>query len=247
MAIRVMIVDEDINFMKEVKQYFSSSSSINVVKTVSSKEEAISSSLEYDVLVINMLLKGTDSMDILDDLIKRQLNKTVIVTSEYISIEMMNMLSVYRPSYFIKKPFELSALERIVNALSIDEVKVPVNDSNNELKVDITNLLHSLGIPSHIKGYSYIRDSIEMLIMDHNIAGSMTKEIYPNIANSYATTSSRVERAIRHAIEVSWMRGDYNLMEEIFGNSIDYDRSKPTNSEFIATLADRLKLQKNYA
>ena len=246
MAIRVMIVDEDINFMKEVKQYFSSSSSIDVVKAVSSKEEAINSLEDYDVLIINMLLKGTDSMDILDELIRKDLNKTVIVTSEYISIEMMNMLSVYKPNYFIKKPFELSALERIVNALSHDLVSVKKVKDNNELKVDITNLLHSLGIPSHIKGYNYIRDSIEMLITDNNLVGSMTKEIYPNIAHSYDTTSSRVERAIRHAIEVSWMRGDYNLMEELFGNSIDFDRSKPTNSEFIATLADRLKLQKNY-
>ena len=114
MAIRVMIVDEDVNFMKEVKQYFGSSSSIDVVKAVSSKEEAMASLEDYDVLIINMLLKGTDSMDILDDLIRKDLHKTVIVTSEYISIEMMNMLSVYKPNYFIKKPFELSALERIV-------------------------------------------------------------------------------------------------------------------------------------
>ena len=86
-----------------------------------------------------------------------------------------------------------------------------------------------------------------MLYKDSSLVGSITKELYPSIASSYDTTSSRVERAIRHAIEVSWVRGDYNLMEEIFGNSIDFDRSKPTNSEFIVTLADRLKLNTKYA
>lgn len=104
-----------------------------------------------------------------------------------------------------------------------------------------------MGIPSHIKGYTYIREGIEMMFEDSSLVGSITKELYPTIAEHYSTTSSRVERAIRHAIEVSWVRGDYALMEEIFGNSVDYDRAKPTNSEFLATLADRLKLQKEIA
>lgn len=85
-----------------------------------------------------------------------------------------------------------------------------------------------------------------MMYKDESLIGSITKELYPSIANLYHTTSSRVERAIRHAIEVSWMRGDYNLMEELFGNSVDYDRAKPTNSEFIVTVADRLKLENKY-
>ena len=105
-------------------------------------------------------------------------------------------------------------------------------------------MLHTLGVPSHIKGFQYIREGIGLLYSKPSILGAITKEMYPEIAVKYNTTSSRVERAIRHAIEISWSRGDYDLMEDLFGNSVDVDRSKPTNSEFIATLADKLRLQR---
>lgn len=247
MAIRVTMIDEDINHMNEVKQYFSSSSSIEVVQTLSNKKDFFNGERNYDVLILNMLLSGMDSIDILEELKKNGSDKIIIVTSEYISpdmIDIMNSANVLKPNYFIKKPFSIDSLEKVIESLYYKNNKDVV--TNNDLKIEITNLLHSLGIPSHVKGYNYIRDGIEMVISNTK-KSLITKEIYPSIASSYDTTSSRVERAIRHAIEISWTRGDYDLMEEIFGNSIDFDRSKPTNSEFIATLADRLKLQKKYA
>ena len=244
MAIRVMMIDSDINYMNEVKQYFSSSSSIYVVDTISTLDGALASlNNDYDVLVINMLLSGMDSLLILSKLKELNLKKKVIAVSEYMSSAMMNNLEKYNPDYFMKKPFSNESLENAISSICKIENEVV----NNDLKVAITNMLHSLGIPSHIKGYSYIRDGIQMMYKDASLIGSITKELYPSIANNYSTTSSRVERAIRHAIEVSWMRGDYNLMEELFGNSVDYDRAKPTNSEFIATLADRLRLENKYA
>lgn len=246
MAIRVLMVDDDINQLEGVKQYFSKSSSINVLKTCSNAQEAMSSlNDDFDVLVINMLLSGMDSMLILSKMKEMHLDKLIVATSEYISPDMMNSLSVYKPNYFVKKPYTYETLEKVVVSISNSKDNHQVI-GDKDLKVAITDLLHSLGIPSHIKGYSYIRDGIEMMYKDESLIGSITKELYPNIASLYSTTSSRVERAIRHAIEVSWMRGDYNLMEELFGNSVDYDRAKPTNSEFIVTVADRLKLQNKY-
>ena len=243
MAIRVMMVDNDINHMDAVKQYFSSSSSIQVVKTFSDGKDAINNlNSDYDVLVVNMLLSNLSGEMILEKYRELNLAKMVIVTSEYISPEMMASIDEFKPNYVIKKPYTPASLESIINKI--------INNRNNKdanLKIEITDLLHSLGIPSHIKGYTYIRDGIEMMFEDASLVGSITKELYPTIAEHYSTTSSRVERAIRHAIEVSWVRGDYALMEEIFGNSVDYDRAKPTNSEFLATLADRLKLQKEIA
>ena len=117
-----------------------------------------------------------------------------------------------------------------------------LTEKNKELQSTISTLLHSLGVPSHIKGYEYIREGIGLMYNDPSMLGAITKEMYPKIASIYDTTSSRVERAIRHAIETSWNRGDYDLMEELFGHSGDFDRARPTNSEFIATLADKLRI-----
>lgn len=243
MAIRIVLVDNDLNHMNAVKQYFSSSSSISVVKTYANGEDVLEHlNDDYDCLVINYLLSNIDGLTILARLRELGINKNVIVTSEYISSDMMSSLEVFKPQYVLKKPFSVSSLEDAILKISNKQI----DNVNNDLKIEITNLLHSLGIPSHIKGYTYIREGIQMMYNDSTLVGAITKELYPTIAEHYQTTSSRVERAIRHAIEVSWMRGDYNLMEEIFGNSVDYDRAKPTNSEFLATLADRLKLKKEY-
>ena len=130
--------------------------------------------------------------------------------------------------------------KRILEIMNAREVVV--SDRENELRVKISDMLHNLGVPSHIRGYQYIRDSIMIMYNEKNMLKGITKEIYPELANKYQTTSSRVERAIRHAIEVSWTRGDYTLMEKYFGNSLDLDKSKPTNSEFLVTLTDRLRL-----
>lgn len=112
-----------------------------------------------------------------------------------------------------------------------------------DLKISVTKILHELGVPSHIKGYQYIREGILLLYNNPDIVGGITKELYPEIASRFDTSVSRVERAIRHAIEVSWNRGNLDLMEEVFGHSVDYDKAKPTNSEFIVTVADKLKLE----
>ena len=156
------------------------------------------------------------------------------------------MASKYDIDYYMLKPFSLESLEkRICEVVNGDSIEVKDNTENNKIQMAISKLLHSLGVPSHIKGYQYIRESIYMMYTSKEMLGGITKEIYPEIALRFDTTASRVERAIRHAIEVSWSRGDYDLMEEIFGHSVDYDRAKPTNSEFIATLADRLRIDHN--
>lgn len=242
MAIRVMLIDEDVNHINAVEEYFSSSSSVNVVKAISNRDEAMSSITEdYDVLVINLLLSGCLCSLILSKMKELCINRKVIITSEYVSPDMMMQINSYQPNYFLKKPYSCSELERVVASIYFKE-----NKSNNTIKLKITDMLHNLGIPSNLKGYSYIRDGIEMMYNDTSVMGAITKELYPRLARSYETTSSRVERAIRHAIEISWSRGDYDYMEELFGNSVDCDKSKPTNGEFIVTLADRLKLEDRY-
>ena len=156
----------------------------------------------------------------------------------------IRQVSEFGVSYFILKPFELCDLEKRI----LDVAKRSFEDKNidfkhDDLQMSITKILHELGIPSHIKGYQYIREGISIIYERPETIGGITKELYPELANKFDTTVSRVERAIRHAIEVSWNRGNWNLMEEIFGHSVDIDKAKPTNSEFIVTIADKLRLE----
>ena len=129
---------------------------------------------------------------------------------------------------------------KILNLINLCNNYIDLYKHN--LQISITNVLHELGVPSHIKGYQYIREGISIVYDNPDVVGGITKELYPEIADKYDTTVSRVERAIRHAIEVSWNRGSWDLMEEIFGHSVDIDKAKATNSEFIVTIADKLRL-----
>ena len=151
-------------------------------------------------------------------------------------------MSEFGVSYYILKPFDLSILEsRIREATSLKESD-EINFYASNLQVSITKILHELGIPSHIKGYGYIREAVSIIFENPEVIGGITKELYPALAQKFKTTVSRVERAIRHAIEVSWNRGNLDFMEELFGFSVDIDKAKPTNSEFIVTIADKLRL-----
>ena len=251
MAKRLLVVDSNIQNGEAVWKYFKNSSSIEVVNVVSSKEEAVRYLREVDVIVVDLLLNGLDSMMIFSSIKEQCLNKKVIATSEFVTNDMINSLNEYNINYFIKKPYPPESLERVINSLyiandTVKKMEIVNSEESDEAVIKVTNMLHSLGIPSHIKGYNYIRDGILKILNNSHLVGSITKELYPEIAGSYNTTVSRVERAIRHAIEVSWVRGDYHKMEELFGNSVDVDRSKPTNAEFIVTLADRLKIDSKY-
>ena len=252
MAKRLLVVDSNIQNGEAVWKYFKNSSSIEVVNVVGSKDEALRYLGSSDVIVVDLLLNGLDSMMIFSSLKEQCLNKKVIATSEFVTNDMMKSLNEYNINYFIKKPYTAETLERVVNSLFASNEEVPetklvsARESDDANVIKVTNMLHSLGIPSHIKGYNYIRDGILKILNNSRLVGSITKELYPDIAGSYNTTASRVERAIRHAIEVSWVRGDYHMMEELFGNSVDVDRSKPTNAEFIVTLADRLRIDSKY-
>ncbi|MDD2470185.1 MAG: sporulation initiation factor Spo0A C-terminal domain-containing protein, partial [Bacilli bacterium] len=169
----------------------------------------------------------------------------IIISTSYNAADMIRRVSEYNVNYFILKPFELSDLEkRILGCVDKNkENNKVINLLHSNLQISVTKLLHELGVPSHIKGYQYIREGIIMLYENPGMIGGITKELYPEIASKFDTTVSRVERAIRHAIEVSWNRGDWKLMEEIFGHSVDIDKAKPTNSEFIVTISDKLRLE----
>ena len=241
--IRALLIEDDEKVVDEVKKYFGSSTVIEVSHVcydgASGMEYAIKNQGSLDLVIMDNLLPLKDGQTILKEFKKADVKFKVILTCSVKNRLLFEGTDNLNVDYIMLKPYNLDDLSDIIESL----FNFPsVNYENSKLEARITKMLHSLGIPSHIKGYQYIRESILLIYRNPYIIGGITKELYPEVATKFKTTSSRVERAIRHAIEVSWNRGDYEYMEELFGHSVDYDRAKPTNSEFIATVADKLKL-----
>ena len=161
--------------------------------------------------------------------------------------------------YYVVKPFDIEVLIKRIeelknyqlpgsnNGFIVKETKanyIEVSENKEEnLEALVTNIIHEVGVPAHIKGYQYLREAIMMVVDNIDMINQITKQLYPEIAHKYKTTSSRVERAIRHAIEVAWGRGRLDVMEKIFGYTVNANKGKPTNSEFIAMIADKLRLE----
>ncbi len=240
--IRTLLIEDDEKIVREVKEYFSSSTAVEIVKVESDGEAGLNTALKLasniDLVILDSLLPKKDGLPILSEFKKSNTNFKVILTSSIKNTLVLNNLENYNIDYVLLKPYNLDDLNNTIGMIFNTVIK----NHNSSIEPRITKMLHSLGVPSHIKGYQYIRESIMLMYNNPYIIGGITKELYPQVASRYKTTSSRVERAIRHAIEVSWNRGDYEYMEELFGHSVDYDRAKPTNSEFIATVADKLRL-----
>lgn len=152
-------------------------------------------------------------------------------------------------SYLFIKPFDINLMaERIMQIVGMENENAPVKEieekiNDTKLEMLVTGIIHEIGVPAHIKGYHYLRKAIILSIKQADVMDSVTKILYPTIAKSYDTTSSRVERAIRHAIEVAWDRGDIDVLNSYFGYTIQNQRGKPTNSEFIAMISDRIRLE----
>lgn len=248
---KLLVIDDNKDLVSMIKEYFKNHNDIMVsldandgvegLKLIEKRQD------DYDVIILDLIMPNKDGISVLETMKKKNISKKVVVLTSYNNPEIIRRVSELGVNYYILKPFELSELEKRVMELSDNLLYngKTVDLYHNNLQISTTKILHELGVPSHIKGYLYIREGIMMLYERPEVIGGITKELYPEIASKYNTTVSRVERAIRHAIEVSWNRGNWQLMEEIFGHSVDIDKAKPTNSEFIVTVADKLRLEFN--
>ena len=246
---RLLVVDDNLSLIHMVREYCKNSSKMEVTYKAHDGEEGFKilkeHSEEIDLVLLDLIMPNKDGLYFLDEVENGNIKPNIIVVTSFNADEMIRRVSAYNIKYFLLKPFDLEDLEqRVLEATNQVEFKT-ANAHEQDLRISVTKLLHELGVPSHIKGYQYIRESILLLYNNPDIVGGITKELYPDIASRFNTSVSRVERAIRHAIEVSWNRGNLDLMEEIFGHSVDYDKAKPTNSEFIVTVADKLKIEFN--
>lgn len=246
---RVLIIDDNKNLVSLIKDYFKNNQNIEVVMSAEDGKEGINlieeSQDKFDLILLDLIMPKKDGLAVLEYMDKNEIDKKTIVLTSYNTQEAIRRASELGSNYFMLKPFDLPDLEAKIMEINKENKRKSksLDLINNNLQISITKTLHELGVPSHIKGYQYIREGIALVYKNPEIIGGITKELYPEIADKYDSTVSRVERAIRHAIEVSWNRGNWELMEDIFGHSVDIDKAKPTNSEFIVTIADKLRLE----
>lgn len=203
-----------------------------------------------DVVIIDAVMPGLDGIELIKKIMASSYKKPMfIVTSAYENAFIENQVMNAGASYFMLKPFDVKMLgDRIKSMLDIDtdinsdNVRSQKKGSPN-LEIIVTDIIHQIGVPAHIKGYHYLREAIMASVNDKEMLESVTKLLYPAVAKKFSTTPSRVERAIRHAIEIAWDRGDVDTLNGFFGYTINVGKGKPTNSEFIALITDKICLK----
>ena len=207
----------------------------------------------YDVVITDLWLSGIDGIALIRSAMKLELNDppSFILMSPINKQAILVEACEAGADLCIPKPFDFSALVSHIESLMKIRCRDDASDSNAgigaDMEAQVTKIIHQIGVPAHIKGYQYLRTAILMTIEDNEAINSVTKILYPAVAKKYQTTTSRVERAIRHAIEVAWDRGDVDTLNSYFGYTIQGSRGKPTNSEFIAMIADNMRLKYKYA
>jgi len=255
--IKIAVVDDNKEFCEILEEYLTKQEDFELIGKAYNGNEALIliKEKEPDIVILDIIMPHLDGIGVLESLNCIQLEKRPkIVVLTTLGQEAMTQRTIeLGADYYILKPFDLEVLgtrirQLVEGAGEKKQRNLVINgfstrSSKNNMEVEVTNIIHQMGVPAHIKGYQYLRDAILLVIDEVNLLGAVTKELYPMIAEKYNTTSSRVERAIRHAIELAWDRGNVDLMNKFFGYTINVERGKPTNSEFIAMIADKLRMK----
>lgn len=262
---KIVLSDDNKDFCDILSEYLNKQPDMEVVGIASNGVEACSmiQDKQPDVVILDVIMPHLDGIGVLERMNTIQLEKRPVfimlsaVGQDKITERALNLGA----EYYIIKPFDMETLIIRIRQLKsnyqvikstitppsspviTNQRKTTYAPSAHSLETEVTNVIHEIGIPAHIKGYQYLRDAIIMAINDMDILNSITKQLYPSIAKIYNTTPSRVERAIRHAIEVAWSRGKMDTIDKLFGYTVNNGKGKPTNSEFIALIADRLRLE----
>lgn len=258
--VKIVIADDNKEFSSILSDYLKSQNDFEVVGIAKDGIEAVKLVTNYqpDVLVLDIIMPHLDGLGVLEKINSMQnipMPKVIILSAvgqDKITQRAINLGA----EYYVVKPFDMEIFSKRIRQMfnqgqqpaEIRRSPLVVTETYNytssgSLEAEITNIIHEIGVPAHIKGYLYLREAIQMVVNDVELLSAVTKELYPSIAKKYNTTPSRVERAIRHAIEVAWSRGQVDTINRIFGYTVHNDKGKPTNSEFIAMVADKLRLK----
>lgn len=259
--LKVYIADDSIDMIHKIKGELAKNSLYQVIGSATNGESCIKelSGKHIDILVLDLIMPKKDGVQVLKELKANHIKiDHIICTTPFVNDLIVNEIQNEEVDYLMMKPFGIDQLVAKLNFIIGISTKT-VNEQNGiklnmdeherenlmklELESEITSILHEIGIPAHIKGYMYLRTAILETYMNIDFLGQITKVLYPEIARKYMTTSSRVERAIRHAIEIAWNRGNIDAIDDIFGYTISASKAKPTNSEFIAMISDKLRLE----
>ncbi len=249
--IRVLIADGDESFCDRLKSALIRIGAYEVVGRAADGEEAVRLLRESkpDVMVLDLMLAKRDGISVLKAAREMDKQPVAVVTSGLVTDYVATTVSNLGVQYVMLKPCDMEALvermEEIRAIQSSRRLQVVRKPQQAEANVEtmVTNIIHEIGVPAHIKGYQYLREAIIIAVQDMDVINAITKVLYPQVAKAFGTTPSRVERAIRHAIEVAWDRGDLDTLQRFFGYTVSNTKGKPTNSEFIALIADKLQLQ----
>jgi two-component system response regulator (stage 0 sporulation protein A) len=251
--IKVLIADAGEDFRVLLSGAIEAEEDMTVVGCAADGIEALSllEAQKPDVLLLDLVLPGLDGMAVLQQMATRGLSPVTIVVSAFYNERMITGSAALGAYYFIPKPCDVGALlARIRLSVSAESAPFPAilppenAGGAHDLEATVTEVIHEIGVPAHIKGYQYLREAILITIRDMDVINAVTKVLYPAVARKFGTTPSRVERAIRHAIEVAWDRGDLETLQKYFGYTVSNIKGKPTNSEFIAMIADHLSLRR---
>lgn len=256
--IKVCVVDDNRELVGLLEDYISSQDDMEVVGIAHNGQDCLEmlETVDPDVLVLDIIMPHLDGLAVLERLrdLKKGSLPNVIMLTAFGQEDVTKKAVELGASYFILKPFDMENLGNHIRQVSGQSSPVTRKSSTTNyrsqaeqkpknLDASITSIIHEIGVPAHIKGYMYLREAISMVYNDIELLGSITKVLYPDIAKKFNTTASRVERAIRHAIEVAWSRGNIDSISSLFGYTVSMTKAKPTNSEFIAMVADKLRLE----
>ncbi len=264
--ITVLIADDNEEFSRTLATYLSNQEDMEIIGIAKDGLEAVSIINEKtpDVAILDVIMPHLDGLGVLERINNGNNNfnkRPICIMLSAVGQDKITQKAIsLGAEYYIVKPFDIELLIQRIreiknfrpkesnNIIYKEQKKTPyinikTDKDEDNLEALVTNIIHGVGVPAHIKGYQYLREAIMMVVNDIDVINQITKSLYPQIAQKFSTTPSRVERAIRHAIEVAWGRGEVDLMENIFGYTVSASKGKPTNSEFIAMIADKLRLE----
>lgn len=256
--IKIVLADDNKDFCRVLDEYLSSEKDIEILGIAHDGLEALGlvKDKQPDILVLDVIMPHLDGLGVMEKLNNMYIAKRpkIIMLSAIGQDQITQSAMKLGADYYMVKPFDfitfinrvreltLNRIEKSNNFTSINKNKKSFVNNVNNIEAGITCVMHEIGVPAHIKGYLYLRESIKMVVEDIDLLSAVTRKLYPKIASKFNTTPTRVERAIRHAIEVAWSRGQVDSIYELFGHTLNITKGKPTNSEFIAMVADKIRL-----